>query len=653
VRVTTVAALSVIISAATLAAPAAAHADVLDAPIVVPINRATDVVADAATEQVFVSTGQDDTVVVLSYDGTVVDTLTGIDNAAGMALDPDSGTVFVAEPTSNKIAAIDTTTLDVTHYATSGTPCPRTVTVADGVVFYGHSGDSCSSWGGIGVLDLSKTLPTGVSTNSGSYYHPQVVSAAGVLVVAELGLSPSSPDSYAISGTTLTHLAYRYDVGSNTGDLAIAPDASEVVIASGAPYEHPAYDPTTLEPLYTYPTTNYPNAAAISDGGSLVALGTNSSYDTDIWLFNRGNTSLVEPFELEDLSPSMTLYPGGLAFGGTDRLFAIGWETYYDDQRYLVIQNLVAKQETTLTVSVPDSVQVGDEVNVTGRLGVGSEFAGEAITIERLTQTGSAALGGAIVEPDGTFSFVDVPPSFGPTRYVARWSGTETYAAAVGISDPVSVRRLPSTLTVETDAATYRAGQRATVTVGLDHVDAREGVLELYRVDADGSHRVRTDSFDEQALTFQVRVDTDGYFEAVYRGDDVHRPATARSAEYTVEPAVRATVDGYFRRDGNHWWLRPSVAPEVTWTVTPAPVGPCAMTTLQVMTSDGWRTLRRSSCVDVLHSASLTRTFNDDRVDGTQWRVRLSAGATDTHAEVKSRWTYLTFKALPTARQAG
>jgi hypothetical protein len=70
------------------------------------------------------------------------------------------------------------------------------------------------------------------------------------------------------------------------------------------------------------------------------------------------------------------------------------------------------------------------------------------------------------------------------------------------------------------------------------------------------------------------------------------------------------------------------------------------------MTSDGWRTLRRSSCVDVLDSASFTRTFNDDRVDGTQWRVRLSAGATDTHAEVQSRWTYLTFKALPTARQA-
>lgn len=116
-----------------------------------------------------------------------------------------------------------------------------------------------------------------------------------------------------------------------------------------------------------------------------------------------------------------------------------------------------------------------------------------------------------------------------------------------------------------------------------------------------------------------------------------------------MTPALRAVVDGYFRRDGSHWWLRPSIAPKVTWTVTPAPVGPCARTTLQTRTVDGWRTLSRSLCENASATSTFTRTFDNRRHDGVEWRVRLTAGSTETHEELKLRWTYITFKALPTA----
>lgn len=648
-RLITSATLAVILAATAVGLTAPTAQATLTGPVVVPIANATDVVADAATQQVFVSTGTSNSVVVLSWDGVVIDTLTGMEGAQGMDVDAESGTVYVAQSGDNQIAAIDTTTLAVTRYPTSGTPCPRNIAVTDGIVFYGHAGPDCSSWGGVGVLDPGQGGAIGEATGVNSLYQPQIAAAAGVMVVIEQGLSPTSPRSYAISGTSLNPLGYRSDVGSNSQDLAIAPDASEVVVASGWPYVHRAFDPFTLDTLYAYPTTNYPNAAAISDGGSLAAMGTDSSYDNDIWLFDRGTTTISSAFEMENLTPSMTLYPGGLAFGGTDRLFAIGWETYYDNQRYLMIQPLEAKQEASLSLSAPDHVRVGDEVAVTGRLGVGSEFAGQKLTVSRISDGVSTSLGEVTVQPDGTVSLADTPPTFGQVRYIARWAGDDTYAPAIGISGAVSVVRTPSTLTVTTDATTYHAGKRATVTVTLDHRDKRNGVLKLTRRDANGSRTVGSASFDKRVVTFRVRVMSAGRFVATYSGNNTHEPATAESRKFDVTASVHAVVDGYFRHDGNHWTLRPAVSPKVTWTVTPAPVGPCALATLQVMTSDGWRTLRRSLCENATTSDTFTRRFDDRRHDGTRWRVRLRAGATTTHDALVSRWTYITFRALPTA----
>jgi hypothetical protein len=73
---------------------------------------------------------------------------------------------------------------------------------------------------------------------------------------------------------------------------------------------------------------------------------------------------------------------------------------------------------------------------------------------------------------------------------------------------------------------------------------------------------------------------------------------------------------------------------------------------LQKRTSEGWRTITRSLCVNATDTSTFTRTFDNRRHDGVEWRVRMTSGSTETHAELKSRWTYITFKALPTARQA-
>jgi hypothetical protein len=640
----------VFVAALAPIAPAGATVT-LPEPIVVPVSEALDVVADQATHQVFVSTGQHDSVDVFDWAGNAVDSLTSIDNASFMAMDSTSGTVFVSEPQSSKIAAIDTATLDVTHYSVSTTPCPTSLSFMDGLLYYGFSGSGCGSSGGIGVLDPQSATPQGALLVNNGAYSPLIGAADGTIVMAEAGISPTNPRSYSVTDAGATQIAYRWNTGSNAQDVAISPGGEEVIVASGAPYEHQALNPKTLETLYTYPSSAYPTAAAYSSDGALVATGTASS-DDDVRLFVRGQTQLVKSWNLDVAAIDASLVAGGLAFGGKTHLFAIAKD--YPSSYYLTIFQFDVRADSTLTVDAPDST-VGNTIQVTGSLsgvdnGVETPLEGEEVTITRTRDGVNTPLGTATVAEDGSFTIDDTPTQGGVQQYTATWPGNATYVPATARTT-TDVAYLGSTVGLELDDTKYLSGSDATVTVTLAHDDQTEGSVTLSLVDFKGTHEIATGSFDETG-TFQTTVPVlrSGYFIAQYVGSDTHEPATSPEAAFGVKATTTATVDGYFRRDGDVWLVRPDVNPKITWTVQPRPVAyDCAQLVLQTHTTAGWRKLRHSACRDVVGSASVSWLLKDGRTGGTQWRARLVTDETPTHLAIQSPWTYITFRGLPTA----
>jgi hypothetical protein len=70
---------------------------------------------------------------------------------------------------------------------------------------------------------------------------------------------------------------------SNCADAATIDNAKEVVLACGAPYEHPVFHTRDATYDTALPSDTYPDAVAASDDGRYVALGVNGIYsDTDV-----------------------------------------------------------------------------------------------------------------------------------------------------------------------------------------------------------------------------------------------------------------------------------------------------------------------------------------------------------------------------------
>src|SRR6186713_1332858 len=93
-----------------------------------------DMVVDPAHSHVFVSSRDGGTsVVVLDYDGNVVDTIPGLSYPWGMALDEGTSTLYVAESGGSTIATVDTSTLEINdHLSVAPWTSPRWLALAGG-----------------------------------------------------------------------------------------------------------------------------------------------------------------------------------------------------------------------------------------------------------------------------------------------------------------------------------------------------------------------------------------------------------------------------------------------------------------------------------------------------------------------------------------
>jgi hypothetical protein len=306
-----------------------------DLDVKIPLSGFGDMLVDEARGRVYISGGKGtNSVVVTDLDGGNQQTVGIGRGGGGMTLSPDGTKLYVALVDSDGIAIIDLATYAVDWYYVGthdGVPtCPRDVAWAAGQLWFGWGCDNAPA--GIGKVDpetraydLAMAQGRTDSRITSAPLLATVPSQPNILIAGETGTNPALLFRFEATPTELHQLVMRRTDGGSVRQLAVTPDGGQVIVPSGAPYYHPVLSTADLTEVHQYPTTAYPNAAAVRSDG-LVAAGSNAAYDKDVFIFEPGGSTPIATYEFGHLPDqetwAHTLVDGGLAWSG-DRIYAV------------------------------------------------------------------------------------------------------------------------------------------------------------------------------------------------------------------------------------------------------------------------------------------------------------------------------------------
>jgi hypothetical protein len=494
-----------------------------------------DIIVDEAHDHVFVSQGNA-TLIVTDLQGVPLTTIEDLHGAAGMTLSPDGATLYVALSSGDAIAAVDTGTLEVATYPTGTASCPSDVAVTVGLVWFGGG---CSSRQAVGALD-----PTdgSVSATSARLQVPLLRTnphLPGQVFAVERGISPTTLYTYTAQGgdsPSLTLRTSRWNTGENTRDLAITPDGSKVIQASGYPYQHNAFSTNDLSSAGSYGSSNYPNAVAVRDDG-MVAAGISGTYNPDVYVYRTGSTKLLRSYEFG--GSANELLPGALAFGATD-LYAVTGDLY--DQTNFRLRVIHPVGLPSLTLKTDKSTYIdGDTAHVTAELvtdapnqtvSIYSDVAGErSLLVTGPVDAVTHELAADLVVTE-------------PTTFLVEYAGDE-YVSSATATRSVAVNGRATTLSLTSDKSTYTYGQTAHLTATLASESPNQQVSIFATADGDRTLVAEGSADSDGSFTVDHEVTDTTTFTAEYAGDQTYAPASASTAvDMQLRSAtVRLTTD--------------------------------------------------------------------------------------------------------------
>ncbi len=421
-----------------------------------------------------------DRVVVADSSAAVTGAVTGLSGAEGLALTPDGSRLYVALSGSREVVEIDTATLQIIRRVDLGAyPCPTNLALSGNQLWVGYG--CYYQWnGGIVTLDVSMPVPAVTRLASGTYYSPPLIAAAGTTLAAGTpGLSPATVEVYSVDGANATLRGTISGDASNLTDLALTPDGTMVVVASGYPYSHVGYNTTTLAEVRRYgdPTWGYPSAVAISPDGAYLAAGRNGS--------PRLSFHTVADAATLGQADSTTgdLVSRAVTFLGPD-VFSV-LNDWQGGRFYLWRVAGATLAHSAIALNPPASATALDPLSITGRLTLtdGAAPGAQQLVVTRTLPDGvQATLAPVTTAADGTFTVTDTPPVAGDIRYHVAWAGNSTYQGS-DASVTVPVARRAATLTL-TGPATGEAGKRLRLSGTLtldDKAPNPPATLAVYR----------------------------------------------------------------------------------------------------------------------------------------------------------------------------
>lgn len=411
--------------------PAVAQADeILD----VGLTGFADILVDQAHGHVFI-TQDTATIVVTDLDGSPITTIGNMYGAQGMVLSDDGATLYVGLSDGDAIAAIDTATLAATAHGTGTSTCPGDLAFTSGQVWF-----SSGCGAGLRAIDPSDWSVSGSLANLSNAVIEASPAYPDQLFAIERGISPATLYAFTTFGgatPSATLRTSRWNVGSNAGDLALTPDASTVITASGAPYEHPAFKTSDLSSSGVYGSDAYPNAVAVREDG-MVAAGISGSYEPDVYLYQPGSATLFRSYELGGTDNE--LVPGGLAFSRT-RLYAVSADVYADHYRLHVFNT---RSNTDLTIGTDrKGYRFNAAATVTASLP--AAMAGRTVSIYAEPYAGARRLvASGPVDADGRLTATVTVTQ--RTRFVAEYAGDQEFEPKSASTTVIAAAKVTATM---------------------------------------------------------------------------------------------------------------------------------------------------------------------------------------------------------------
>jgi hypothetical protein len=462
-----------------------------------PLTKFTELATDPGTGNVFVSSAEDDTVVLADAAGTGLRTVTGLDGASGLVVLGDR--LYVGLRDAGAIAVLDPATGDeLARYPTAaatGTAgkCPTNLAAIGDTVWFGY-GCPYSGSGGVGRLDRSGTV-TIVKTGLSSFNSAPDLAAGGLpngpLVLTNTGISPGTAWVFDVvdAQPVLRVTSDRALFNGSLGQPAVSPDGAEVLVAAGSPTQIYQLSSTTLRQIGRYGAgTGSAVAVAVSGDGSRVASGANGAdtyfSPTDVFLYDRDGNTPTRTFEfgMGSSSAPNILARGGLAWAGDARsIYAV---TVTNTGSKPVLRVLPAQgpnpTTTTTTTTYPDPFT---------RLPVSSFGAVVTDPVTGNVYVSSPADDAVVVtDPAGTVltTVRDLDGASGlavreGTLYVALSAGgaiaeIDTAGLTERIRRSTGAAACPTTLAAGSDAVWFGYGCRSRRNGGLGRVSAEAGV---------------------------------------------------------------------------------------------------------------------------------------------------------------------------------
>ena len=533
-----------------------------------PITSFYQIVADTVHGHLFISQGTksaENQILVTNLAGQQVATIDGQDGVTGIALSSDGKTLYAADAFSHAVTAIDTTTLQQTaSYPLGDGNTPADVAVQSGKVWVSYDTGTVGQ-SAIGDIDLSATSPAfePQAAMGGWYAAPQLAADpqdTGVLVAAEPGSSPTSVASYNVTADPVTVTAPPTSLQNcdNERDVAVAPGGAQFVLACGSPYDHYRYRTADLSVAGFYPTSPYPNAVAIDADGTVAAGTQNGPTNPDLYVFKADAGTPLNTFPLN--SSGDDLMPRGLAWAADgSQVFAVLQDsagTGYD----LQVVSEPSFIQSALSLTGPSTAFLGRSVKLTGQLMLskGTPAAGTPITVVRSVPGGTSKTFSLSTAANGSYALTDTPPGLGEVPYAASYGGSAAVAPAT-TSFAVNVTRIPTSLTVTTNSATftYKPTVRVTAHLGKTHTNRTVSIyaepfgrtaktlVKTGRVNSSGS------------LTVRYAAAHSTTFSAVFSGDADYAARTVTHVIY-VRARVSESLTGQYRRTrvhGRTYWL--------------------------------------------------------------------------------------------------
>ena len=336
------------------------------------------VAVDATYGHVYVSSPGSSSIAVFNLDGTYLHTLSGLPGADHMLV--DGRRLYVALDTTGQIELIDNSDQHyVRPFLSSALVAPGAIVKAGGYLW--TTTGTCGSWTQqwVRVDPATGATTTGALGGAPLGYCSRFVSDPQLpntlLTFEDGGVSPSGVARYDISTGSPVLVTSISGGTSNAHQMAVSPDGSRFVVASGSPYSGVVQRVDNLAPSGTvFPANPYPTAVAMTgQRGGLIALGMNGiGGAADLRIYALSNPSLL--LAGGTFGDGSTTLPGGLAFSpGGSKVYVVHATS---GGRVMLDTELVTQRPTTLKLILPTSGSMPIPVSVQVRTQFGTRPTG-------------------------------------------------------------------------------------------------------------------------------------------------------------------------------------------------------------------------------------------------------------------------------------